>query len=130
MSGPEANWAAWLRKADHDALAIRSILAGEEVPWDVVCFHAQQEAEKTLKALLVSHAAEPPRTHDLVALLHECTAREEGLASLLEDCRLLTAFGVQVGYPHDLAEPDREEGQAALDALERIRQAVRGRLPG
>jgi len=42
MRSPESNWEAWVRKAEHDLVAIRSIMAGEEVPWDVVCFHAQR----------------------------------------------------------------------------------------
>lgn len=32
MKRPEVNWQAWVRKAEHDLLAIRSILAGEDIP--------------------------------------------------------------------------------------------------
>jgi HEPN domain-containing protein len=129
MKSPDVNWRAWTRKAGHDLLAIRSILAGEEVPWDVICFHAQQAAEKLLKALLVSHAVQPGRTHDLVALLRECTAYEPELACLLDDCRLLTAFAVQTRYPDDRVEPGQEDGDAALGALGRVRKAIQRCLP-
>jgi hypothetical protein len=50
MSSPESNFSAWLRKADHDLLNIRNNLAAKDIPWDTVCFHAQQAAEKVLKA--------------------------------------------------------------------------------
>lgn len=36
-------------------------------PW-VCCFHAQQAAEKALKAVLVAQGAAPPFIHNLVAL--------------------------------------------------------------
>jgi len=36
-------------------------------PW-VCCFHAQQAAEKALKAVVVARGEEPPHVHDLGAL--------------------------------------------------------------
>lgn len=51
---------AWVLKAEHDLLNIENNLAAREIPWDTVCFHAQQCAEKYLKALLVSCKIDPP----------------------------------------------------------------------
>ena len=36
--------------------------------FDAVCFHAEQCAEKLIKALLIHLGVTPPRSHDLVAL--------------------------------------------------------------
>ena len=72
MSSRRSNYIAWLAKADNDLLNIDNNLAAEHVPWDTVCFHAQQVAEKVLKAYLVYHGQRPTRTHDLVALLARC----------------------------------------------------------
>lgn len=69
MSGPDLEYSAWLTKAQNDLLNIENNLAGKQIPWDTVCFHAQQAGEKLLKAFLVHHDQMPPRTHDLVALL-------------------------------------------------------------
>ena len=69
MSSPESNFSAWLRKADHDLLNIENNLAATDIPWDTVCVHAQQVAEKVLKAFLVFHGRDLSKTHDLVALL-------------------------------------------------------------
>lgn len=66
MSALEQNHCAWIAKAENDLLNIRNNLAAQHVPWDTVCFHAQQAAEKLLKALLVYHGQSPSRTHDLV----------------------------------------------------------------
>ena len=45
---PESPYAAWLAKAANDYLAIQNNINAADVPWDVVCFHAQQCAEKIL----------------------------------------------------------------------------------
>ena len=60
----------WVQKAEHDLLASVQVLKlGKETPIDIVCFHAQQCVEKYLKALLVNHDLEPPKTHNLPRLL-------------------------------------------------------------
>ena len=87
MSGRETDYAAWIEKAKHDLLAIRNNLAADQVPWDVVCFHAQQAAEKLLKAFLVHHARVPSKTHSLVFLLKSCAKLDGGFATLEHDCR-------------------------------------------
>jgi HEPN domain-containing protein len=49
---PPAREVAWLQKADNDLLAADNNLAASKVPFDAVCFHCQQAAEKSLKGLL------------------------------------------------------------------------------
>jgi hypothetical protein len=49
MSGPESNYLAWVAKADHDFLNIENKLAGQNAPWDTVCFHAQQAGKSCSK---------------------------------------------------------------------------------
>ncbi len=86
MSSSEENVLPWLGKAEHDLLNIENNLAAKEIPWDTVCFHAQQAAEKLLKAFLISRGRDLMRTHDLVALLTECVEMAPSLANLEEDC--------------------------------------------
>jgi len=59
----------WLSKSRTDlALATVVLEKGPDMdPW-ACCFHAQQAAEKALKACLVARGTEPPYTHDLGAL--------------------------------------------------------------
>lgn len=54
MSAPSTDYQPWLEKADHDLLNIRNNLAATNISWDTVCFHAQQAAEKLLKAFLLA----------------------------------------------------------------------------
>lgn len=129
MSAPETSCEAWLAKAEHDLLNIQNNLAAAEVPWDTVCFHAQQVAEKLLKAFLVFHGQVPPRTHDLIVLLTGCVRIDEGLLPLEDDCRRLTYYAVSVRYPSDLFEPGEEDGRSLVEAALRVREEVLRRLP-
>ncbi len=124
MNSPESNFAAWLRKAEHDLLNIQNNLGSTTIPWDTVCFHAQQAAEKFLKALLVLHGREVSKTHDLVALLARCVECEAGLANLESDCRTLTSYGVAARYPDDLFEPGETESREVVAAAYRVRAAI------
>jgi HEPN domain-containing protein len=117
---------AWVRKAENDWKAIRACLHGSDPPWDAVCFHAQQAAEKFLKAFLVAHRVVPPRVHDLVKLLTLCADHDPRLSALEPDCGLLTNFTL-IRYP-DILEPDAPTGQTAVAAAERICDAIRQRL--
>jgi HEPN domain-containing protein len=50
--------AEWIEMAEADFRTATREVAAEEFPnYDAVCFHAQQSAEKYLKALLVEHGA-------------------------------------------------------------------------
>lgn len=105
------------------------MIAGKRVPWDNVCFHAQQAAEKALKALLVFHGQKPDKTHDCVSLLVECVKIAPTLASLVDDCRYVTRYGVAPRYPDIAPEPTKRQAMAAVAAMMRIRVAVLSLLP-
>lgn len=118
----------WLAKADNDLLNIRNNLSAERVPWDTVCFHAQQAAEKTLKAFLVSRGQPASRTHDLVALLAESVAGGGHLEALESDCRLLAPYAVLLRYPGAPGEPTEQEARQAAAAARRIYEQVRATI--
>lgn len=129
MSSRKSNYTAWLAKADNDLLNIDNNLAAERVPWDTVCFHAQQAAEKLLKAYLAYHGRTPTRTHDLVALLARCVEIATGLTALESDCRSLTYYAVESRYPSDLFDPEEGDARAMLEALQRIKTTIQPLLP-
>ena len=117
MSGPKSNYLAWVAKAENDLLNIQNNLQVQNVPWDTVCFHAQQAAEKLLKAFLVYHGQPLVRTHDLVTLLAGCVQIDPALASLEDDCRRLSYYAVASRYPDDLYEPDEHDGREMWSRL-------------
>jgi HEPN domain-containing protein len=56
----------WVRKAEHDLAAASRIMAIEEgCPFDTVCSHCQQSAEKYLKCLLTYLDSQAPRPHGI-----------------------------------------------------------------
>lgn len=60
----------WIAKAEGDFATARRELAATNLPnYDAVCFHAQQCAEKYLKAFLQESGIAFPKIHDLAALL-------------------------------------------------------------
>jgi HEPN domain-containing protein len=76
MKGDDKNPADWLRlvRRDQDRLARALAVPDLSLAW----FHAQQAAEKALKAWLIGKGWALVKTHDLVFLVHEC--RRHGLA--------------------------------------------------
>ena len=128
MSAPESNYTAWLSKAENDFLNIRNNLQSDRVPWDTICFHPQQAAEKMLKAFLVYHGQTPVRTHDLIVLLARCIDLDRDLKVAEEDCRRLTVYGIGSRYPDDLFEPSKEEALEMLEAAKSVQEQVLRRL--
>jgi HEPN domain-containing protein len=133
MSGREGaartNWTAWVRKAESDGLNIRNNLSASHVPWDTVCFHAQQRAEKLLKAFLLFHGQTARHTHDLVVLLSDCARFEKSLSLLEGDCQTLTAFAVQSRYPDDMFEIGEQDGRTVVACSERVGARILELLP-
>lgn len=119
-----SNSTAWIVKAESDLRAATHNASAPEPSWDVICFLAQQAAEKYLKALLIARHEAAPRTHDLVALLGLCAVKEPQVTILEADCRLLEPYAVQVRYPDDLIFPEKTEALAALAAARRIREVL------
>ena len=70
----------------------------------MVAFHAQQAAEKYLKALLTRHQVEFPKTHVIRRLLILLQEVEPALAQALDEANWLTPFGADVRYPGDRPE--------------------------
>lgn len=114
---------------DEDLLDIENNLAANSVPWSVVGFHAQQAAEKALKAILIDRGENAPRTHDLGVLLRRCVSLGVPLHSLAGDCDLLTPFAVANRYPGAGPDATESEGRLAVDAAHRIVTSVRRLVP-
>lgn len=107
----------WVAKAEGDFMMVeREAKVRKNPNYDGLCFHAQQCAEKYIKARLVAADIAFPKTHDLVALLEQALAVEPLWESFREHLAFLTDFAVTFRYPGESA--DR---QTALDARRRCR---------
>jgi HEPN domain-containing protein len=116
----------WVRKAESDLTAMRvSAQAGAS---DAACFHAQQAAEKYLKAYLADRDCAVPPTHNLLKLIAHCTRIEASFAGLNDLAELLTPFAVEARYDMDFW-PAPDLVAQAQEAAGRIKEFVISRLP-
>jgi HEPN domain-containing protein len=92
----------WISKADEDFAAARHLLNEQGRFRGVIAFHCQQTVEKYLKAFMVRHQMNFPKTHDIGSLLTGVAAIDLPLATTLQDADMLTPFGVEVRYPATL----------------------------
>jgi HEPN domain-containing protein len=85
--------------------------------------------EKYLKAFLVRHQIDFPKTHDIGKLLAGVAAIDlpqvlSSLATALREADTLTPFGVEVRYPSDAPELLPGEEADALAIARQTRDAV------
>lgn len=113
----------WVERAEEDfKLCTASVRRKTPLTYGAT-FHAQQCAEKYLKALLTFRHTVFPHTHDLAALYHLC--QKEGiLIPVSEDyLEILSAYSVEVRYPGLL--PTIEEANEAIQVAKIIRKYSR-----
>ena len=125
MRGDSNDPAEWISYADVD-LAMAGRALGEEPRFpEMACFHAQQCAEKCLKAYLVTHRIEFVRTHSLVYLVRLCTDRDGRFSEVMDIAARLQNYAALARYPTDEFEPPgMEEAEQACDDAKTVREFV------
>lgn len=118
----------WVVKAENDLLnATHTLKLGRRCPTDTVCFHAQQCAEKYLKAVLVHRGIEVPKTHDLVTVAASLpNGRRLELSQ--DELPSLKRYATRTRYPGG-EEIAVAEARHAVVMARRVRKAVRALLP-
>lgn len=117
----------WVAKAEGDFVtAQRELVAPDRPNYDAVCFHAQQCAEKYLKAFLQEANIAFPKTHDLADLLSLALSIQPTWTSMTADLNTLSAFAVEYRYPGDSA--DLSEAREAFQKCEDVRGIIRQTL--
>ena len=118
----------WVAKAENDLKTARQMLKlGEDCPTDIVCFHAQQCAEKYIKALLVLDGIDFPKTHHIARLNKLLPARFR-LGLTVEEQRRLTDYATGARYP-GWDEIPLGEARRAVALARRVRKGSRALLP-
>ncbi len=114
---------AWVARAEEDYTLARSALRRKLPLTYGATFHAQQCAEKYLKALLVARNQPFPKTHDLAALSDLC--HQSGIIVPVDQDLLqrLAAYAVQVRYPGE--DPTPDEAKEALETAQAVRRFAR-----
>jgi HEPN domain-containing protein len=119
----------WIGKAEDDLAAASRLLEPEHAgPMWVVCFHAQQCAEKYIKALLTWRGVPFPKTHDVAELL-QLIPEDVGLGIGSPDVAVLNPYAADARYPGNSGVVDRREAEGVLDLALRVREEIRRHLP-
>ena len=109
----------WLRFAQNDLAAARLLLTNVDLPPRMACFHAQQAAEKALKASLLRAAIQFRKTHDLVVLV---SLQPEPLRSEVGELDLqhLQQWAMDARHPADLPEITSSDAVAVVAIAEQL----------
>ena len=93
-----------LRLARRDQAAMQALLGAPGVAVAVSFFHAQQAAEKALKAVMCLRALEYRRTHDLEALAGQLADAGSAPSVGEAELRLLTPCAMEYRYDDEAPE--------------------------
>jgi len=116
----------WIERAEGDwKVAQREQRAADPV-WNVICFLAQQCAEKYLKAFLEEATMPFGKTHDLVMLLDLTAGQIPGLEALRSGLAYLSPFAITARYPGVHINQQTAENTAQIAA--QVRAVVRAKL--
>jgi HEPN domain-containing protein len=113
----------WLKLAEAEFAAAEGLIEiGQALQG--ACFHCQQAAEKALKAWLIAHDVDPPKTHELKDLIALSTSIECRFNEFLTDADALTEYAVERRYDADFW-PTLDQARTALEQAQRIYEFVK-----
>jgi len=117
----------WVKKAEDNYVSAVALARRRSRPVpDVVCNQCQQCAEKYLKALLVRHHIEFPKTHDLTQLKDLVMQVDVDIQLINGNLATLNPYGIDVRYPG--LEATVKDAREAVTAMRQIRRFVRAKL--
>ena len=116
----------WMNRARSDLTLARS--RPEGVHLADLCLHAQQAAEKAIKALLIGRGVDFPYVHDLAALTGLFEADGLETPTVVRRAARLTSYATPTRYP-GLDEPVTDaEYEEAVELAEAVVQWAEGSL--
>ena len=107
----------WFRQVDGD-LAIAAARSQKFLP-EHKCFHAQQAAEKALKAVCVSRGIVFSKTHKIAPLIGELRKGGVAVPESLDEARHLSGYAVRPRYENadPVTESERREAVGIARAV-------------
>ena len=114
---------AWTAKAEEDRQTLAILTAHPDAPPASVCFHAQQAAEKAIKAVLTGAGRPFPKSHDLV-LLATLLPDDAPVAPSVAEQAELTYFAVLARYPGHATDVDAAAARRLAGVAEAVLDAA------
>ena len=103
MKNPRANAERWLRQAEYDLGVAQKLL--EDSAFAYAAFHAEQSAQKSLKAYLLLGGRRFIPTHSVGELAQQAAALEASFGPLVDQAKRLDRHYLTSRYPDALPEP-------------------------
>jgi HEPN domain-containing protein len=117
----------WILRAEEDyRVAKRESRVQDEPSYSAVSFHAQQCAEKYLKAFMQEHEVTLTKTHDLVYLLEQVLSIKPLWSVYRNALEHLVDFAVEARYPGSTIT--KEQALEALSIATEIRSVIKEEL--
>lgn len=119
MKGQTSKWLAF---AEEDIKAAKILL--KEGIYNQVCFHFQQGAEKSLKAL-IEEKSKTPKEHRLIKLFKICKKLEYEIEEYQKKLEFLDKFYTSTKYPFIIGmlpggQPSKKDAETTLESAEEI----------
>ena len=114
----------WIEIAEEDLLlAKHAFTLQSNIPYRLICYHAQQCAEKYIKALLVSKFIDFPYTHSINVLI-KLVPEELNLMTKLETTFKLTNYAVARRYPGEYKNIGKDDALSAVELAELVKKVI------
>jgi len=110
----------WLFKAEQDLESSKFLLTSIRPLYDIIVYHSQQCAEKSIKAYFAYLDIEIDKTHNLMHLTHRLINIDISFESLKEPAEFLTPYATIFRYPIEQLLPTIIETKKAVDYSEQI----------
>lgn len=117
----------WIARAKSD-LAVARMTLPEDACYEELCFHAQQAAEKAIKAVYQLHAWEFPYIHDLDELLDGLESKGMNIPAKVKTAVGLTTFAWETRYPGVAEAVTEHEYRQALKQAESVVARAEGQM--
>jgi len=93
----------------------------------LVAFHAQQCAEKSLKAYLIYHKIDFPYTHNIATILALCKDISDW-TDMLQDAQKLTLYASTLRYPGERIKVTKKDAIVAIEIASNVQKVVKKAL--
>jgi HEPN domain-containing protein len=110
----------WLQLADDDLYSAKLLSEAVRKPYEIICYHCAQAAEKYLKGYLTYRDIVPKKTHDLVYLNRMCIDIDNEFSNVKTMCDFLNRFASDIRYPHKF-EVYNDDVNFSINSIEKIK---------
>ncbi len=118
---------SWMEKGDRDLVVAERELKIPEPLTDIICFHAQQSAEKYMKAYLIFLDIEFQKTHDVEDLVAVASKKDSSVLKFKDIGAELSAFAVEARYP-EFEEPSLEDTKNAVGIAKKFKKHIKDKI--